>query len=120
MIVSVNHAFAVKEHIKVRQARMAAERPPQEKCRMGHDKTWAVGRASWCSLISNPLSDLLFGEERETTLERREENVTLERREESVTLERREETLVRREESVTPLLIYSHQTCKAQALSGGL
>ena len=93
VIVSVNHAFAVKEHIKQRQARMAAERPPQEKCRMGHDKTWAVGRDSWCILISNPLSNLLFGEERVTTLESREE-------------------------SVTTLLMYSHQTCKAQVLSG--
>jgi hypothetical protein len=53
--------------------------------------------------MSSPLSNLLFGEERVTTLERREE---------------RRETLERREESVTTLLIYSHQTCKAQALSG--
>lgn len=45
VIVSVNHAFAVTEHIKERQARMAAERPPQEKCRMGHDKSWACDRA---------------------------------------------------------------------------
>ena len=52
-----------------------------------------TGRARWCSLISNPLSNLLFGEERVTTLERREE---------------RRETLKRREESVTTLLIYSH------------
>ncbi len=34
----------MKEHIKERQARIAAERPPQEKCRMGHDKSWACDK----------------------------------------------------------------------------